>query len=216
MEGRLDDELAILNENILVCQSCLLKLAITMPDCQCSPAENYAKGEAYPNPPTSASFVQTALLSPSEKFSSRTIWYLWCTTELSPSYTKKPASASPMANPINGIIVTHFSFGSFFATHGFSTSPFLTRLEWKYLEGSGPACKADEEPKDDAGLELNWEEKGFVGGAGDISSPNGSSLSLCGVPGCIGVVAVKPPEAPLCSMSCCVPRRGVGAQTELY
>lgn len=78
------------------------------------------------------------------------------------------------------MIVTHFSFGSFFALHGCSTSPFLTRLEWKYLDGR--ARTADEEPKDDAGLELIGDEKGFVLGAGEMSSPNGL-LRLSGVPG---------------------------------
>ena len=149
-----------------------------------------------------------ALLSPSEKFSSKTSSYLWCTTEWSPSYTKKPASAKPIASPINGIIVTHFSFGFLFAIHGFSTSPFLTRLEWKYLGGSGPSRKADEEAEDDTGLEVNGVEKGLAGGAGSISSPKGSLLLLSGVPGRIGVVAVDTPEVPLYSMLYCVPQVG--------
>lgn len=96
--------------------------------------------------------------------------------------------ANPMANPINGIIVTHFSFGSTFAIHGFSTSPFRTRLEWKYLEGS--ARTAEEDPSDDAGRDVKGEEKGFDLGAGVISSPKGLFL-LSGVPGLIGVVAVE-------------------------
>ncbi len=48
-------------------------------------------------------------------------------------------------------MVTHFSLGSFFASHGFSTSPLCTLLEWKYLDGR--ALTAEEEPKEDAGLE---------------------------------------------------------------
>jgi hypothetical protein len=120
---------------------------------------------------------------------------LWCTTELIPSYIKKPAIANPTAKPIKGIMVTHFSFGSFFANHGRSTSPFFTRLEWKYLEGSPRT--ADDEPNDDAGLELKGEANGFafVLGAGDMSSPNGLLL-LSGVPGRIGVVAVETPLLP--------------------
>jgi hypothetical protein len=93
------------------------------------------------------------------------------------------------------MIVTHFSLGSTFAFHGWSTSPFRTRLEWKYLDGS-PALRADEEPNDDAGLELNGDENGFTLGAGEISSPNGLVL-LSGVPGRIGVVAVETADIPL-------------------
>ena len=87
------------------------------------------------------------------------------------------------------MIVTHFSLGSFFDLHGCSISPFRTRLEWKYLDGPRTA---DEEPKDDAGRELNGEEKGFARGFGVISSPKGFTL-LSGVPGRIGVVAVELP-----------------------
>jgi hypothetical protein len=85
--------------------------------------------------------------------------------------------------------VTHFSFGSTFDLHGCSTSPFRTLLEWKYL--CGRPRTADEEPNDDAGLELKGEEKGLpLPGAGEMSSPNGLLL-LSGVPGRIGVVAVE-------------------------
>jgi hypothetical protein len=94
-------------------------------------------------------------------------------------------------------MVTHFSLGSFFAIHGFSTSSFLTRLEWKYLEGRARA--AEEEPKDDVGLELTGEEKGFpLGAGGEISSPNGL-LRLSGVLGriCDGVVEVAEVALPL-------------------
>jgi hypothetical protein len=151
---------------------------------------------AYPNPPTSASFNQTFVFKPPEKSSLNTWQYLWCTTEDNPSYTKNPATAKPNANPINGIIVIHFSLGSFLSLHGCSTSPFLTRLEWKYLEGS--ARTAEEEPNDDAGLELKGEEKGFARGAGEISSPNGSlRVLLSGVPGRCGVVAVEMADRPL-------------------
>jgi len=92
------------------------------------------------------------------------------------------------------MMVTHFSLGSFFDRHGCSTSPFRTRLEWKYLEGR--ARTAEEEPNDDAGLELKGEEKGFERGACEISSPKGLAL-LSGVPGRIGVVAVEIEDAPL-------------------
>lgn len=95
--------------------------------------------------------------------------------------------------------MTHFSLGSTFASHGFSTSPFLTRLEWKYLEGA--ARTAEEEPKEDAGLEVLGEEKGFAFGplgVAEISSPNGL-LRLSGVPGriCEGVVEVAETALPL-------------------
>ncbi len=92
------------------------------------------------------------------------------------------------------MIVTHFSFGSFLSFQGCSTSPFRTRLEWKYLDGI--ARTADEEPNEDAGLELKGEEKGFALGAGEMSSLNGLLL-LSGVPGRIGVVAVETPETAL-------------------
>lgn len=90
--------------------------------------------------------------------------------------------------------MTHFSLGSFFSLQGCSTSPFRTRLEWKYLEGR--LRTADEEPKEEAGLEVNGEEKGFALGAGEMSSPNGLLL-LSGVPGRIGVVAVVEMALPL-------------------
>lgn len=91
--------------------------------------------------------------------------------------------------------MTHFSFGSTFALHGCSTSPFRTLLEWKYR--CGRPRTADEEPSEDAGLELKGEEKGLPRpGAGEMSSPKGLVL-LSGVPGRIGVVAVEMPEMAL-------------------
>lgn len=110
-----------------------------------------------------------------------------------------------MASPINGMIVTHFSFGSTLSIHGFSTSPLRTRLEWKYLEGPPPWI-ADEEPNDDAGLDVKGVENGLllVLGAGEISSPNGFPLTSgvpSGVPGLIVVVAVETKLPPLC----CIP-----------
>jgi hypothetical protein len=93
--------------------------------------------------------------------------------------------------------VTHFSFGSTFALHGCSTSPFRTLLEWKYR--CGRPRTADEEPNDEAGLEPKGEEKGLpLPGAGEMSSPNGLLL-LSGVPGRIGVgvVAVETADMPL-------------------
>jgi hypothetical protein len=169
---------------------------------------------SYPNPPTSASFVQIDESRPPEKSSLNTMQYLWCTTEDSPSYTKKPAIPNPNNNPMMGMIVTHFSFGSTFALHGCSTSPFRTLLEWKYL--CGRPRTADEEPKDDAGLELNGEEKGLPLGAGEMSSPKGLLL-LSGVPGRIGVVAVEMPEMALplyCALFSilCPPAREEGTQ----
>lgn len=92
-------------------------------------------------------------------------------------------------------MVTHFSLGSFFDRHGCSTSPFLTRRLWKYLEGMPPRI-ADEEPKEEAGRELKGEEKGLTRGAGEMSSPNGLLL-LSGVPGRMGVVAAETPEVSL-------------------
>lgn len=93
--------------------------------------------------------------------------------------------------------MTHFSLGSFFVRHGCSTSPLRTRREWKYLEGRERT--ADDEPNEDAGLELKGDEKGLPLGAGDMSSPNGLALPflLSGVPGRIGVVAVEMPETAL-------------------
>jgi hypothetical protein len=93
-------------------------------------------------------------------------------------------------------MVTHFSLGSTFDLHGCSTSPLRTRLEWKYLEGSPRT--ADDEPKEEAGLELKGEEKGlvFARGAGEISSVKGLLL-LSGVPGRTGVVAEETAETAL-------------------
>lgn len=86
---------------------------------------------------------------------------------------------------MSGIMVTHFSFGSLFFFQGWSTSPFLTLLEWKYLCGTAPRI-ADEEPKDEAGRELKGEANGFGRGAGEIPSSNGF-LTVSGVPGLMGL-----------------------------
>jgi hypothetical protein len=105
----------------------------------------------------------------------------------------------PKTKPTSGIIVTHFSFGSTFFSQGFSISPFLTLLEWKYLDGGGRAAEEDE-ATDDVGLEVKGDEKGlFVGGVGEISSKGFGWLLLSGVDGCIGVVvvAVEMPEGAL-------------------
>lgn len=110
--------------------------------------------------------------------------------------------------------MTHFSFGSFFDLHGCSTSPFRTRLEWKYLEGRERT--AEDEPNEDAGLEVKGEENGLALplGAGEMSSLNGLLVPLLsGVPGRIGVVAVDTPETALprywtlLSISSCSPMR---------
>src|SRR5277367_4418896 len=86
---------------------------------------------------------------------------------------------------MRGIMVTHFSFGSFLFFQGCSTSPFRTLLEWKYLCGIAPRM-ADEEPKDEAGLELKGEANGFGRGAGEMPSSNGF-LAVSGVPGLMGL-----------------------------
>lgn len=95
-----------------------------------------------------------------------------------------------------GIIVTHFSLGSFLLLHGCSTSPFRTLLEWKNLEGIPRT--ADDEPNDDGGLEVRGVPNGLLLplGAAEISSAKGSRL-LSGVPDRIGVVAVETAEVPL-------------------
>ena len=188
LEGWLNDEHAILNEDVLVSQGRLFEFAVTGIKVR-NGLFSSRRLVSYPNPPTSASFVQILVLRPDEKSSLMTGQYLWWTTDEIPSYTKNPAIANPNANPINGMMVTHFSFGSFLALHGCSTSPFRTLLEWKYLAGS--ARTADEEPREDAGLEVKGDEKGFVLGADEISSPKGLLL-LSGVPG-LGVVAAETP-----------------------
>lgn len=91
-------------------------------------------------------------------------------------------------------MVTHFSFGSFFDFQGCSTSPFFTRLEWKYRDVGGRT--ADDDPKDEAGREVYGVENGFALGIGEMSSPNGLLL-LSGVSGRTECVAVEPP-LPLC------------------
>jgi len=138
---------------------------------------------AYPNPPTSASFVQTSEFKPPEKLSLKTGQYLCWTTEWYPSHTKKAATPQPMSSPIIGKMVTHFSLGSFFDFHGWSTSPFFTLLEWKYLEGA--ARTLVEEPNDEAGLDCAGVPKGSVPilGAEEMPSrsPKGSATLLSGV-----------------------------------
>lgn len=49
--------------------------------------------------------------------------------------------------PSNGITVIHFSFLSGFSNHGLSTSPFGTRLEWKYLLVRGTFCPVAKKPE---------------------------------------------------------------------
>jgi len=98
------------------------------------------------------------------------------------------------------MMVTHFSFGSFFSLHGCSTSPFFTRLLWKNRDGPTLLRSAEEPPKEDAGRELYCESNGFPPGPAGTgvmpSSPNGFIL-LSGVPGRIGVVAAETCEASL-------------------
>src|SRR6266566_4622062 len=60
----------------------------------------------------------------------------------------------PMQMPRTGRIVTHFSLGSFFSSQGFTTSPFVTLLVWKYLWArSSKRARALDEPKLEGGLE---------------------------------------------------------------
>ena len=40
--------------------------------------------------------------------------------------------ARPRKMPIRGMMVTHFSRGSFFVSQGFSISPFFILRLWKY------------------------------------------------------------------------------------
>ena len=88
---------------------------------------------------------------------------------------RKPDSASPKKMPISGMIVTHFSFGSFTSSQGRSISPFLILLDRKYLGWSG-CWKPVVEPRAEAGIEPYGEAKGFGRGVGSIRS-------LSGVPG---------------------------------
>jgi len=92
-----------------------------------------------------------------------------------------------MPMPISGMMVTHFSFGSFRSSQGLSCSPFLIRREWKYL-GAGADWKPLEEPIADAGMEPYGDEKGFLTGAISIGS-------LSGVParGVVAAVVVVVP-----------------------
>lgn len=82
---------------------------------------------------------------------------------------------------MTGMMVTHFSLGSLRSSHGLSISPFLIRLEWKYLGGCTAWTPVDE-PYLDPGIEPYGEVKGFRG-ACEIGS-------LSGVPGLGVVVAV--------------------------
>lgn len=78
------------------------------------------------------------------------------------------------------MIVTHFSFGSTFDFHGWSTSPFFTLLEWKYRDGS----PREADPNGVAGLESNGEANGFDRGIRDVSPLFGFTwYLLSGVPG---------------------------------
>lgn len=75
-------------------------------------------------------------------------------------------------------MVTHFSLGSFLSSQGLSTSPFLTRLEWKYL--CWGIWSAVDEPAAETGMDPYGVVKGFALGAGVMAS-------LSGVPGRRGV-----------------------------
>lgn len=84
--------------------------------------------------------------------------------------------------PMMGIIVDHFSLGSFLVSHGFSISSLLILREWKY-RGGALVCKPVDDPIADAGIEPYGEANGFRGGARSIGS-------LSGVPGLGVFVAV--------------------------
>jgi hypothetical protein len=73
--------------------------------------------------------------------------------------------------------VTHFSFGSTFFSHGCSTSPFRTLLEWKYLGGGGRAAEEDDS-SDDAGLEVKGLEKGLFAMGAEEPSLKGLRCAL--------------------------------------
>lgn len=85
--------------------------------------------------------------------------------------------------PSSGRMVTHFSRGSLSSSHGFSTSPFLMRREWKYRwERSSWRCAA-REPKDEAGREGSGEAKGLLGrvaeeGAREMGGSMGESVPV--------------------------------------
>lgn len=71
-----------------------------------------------------------------------------------------------------GMIVTHFSLGSFFPRHGCETSPFRTRLLWKYFCGIPRMPEA--EPKEEAGRDPKGEANGLPLGAAEMLSLKGS------------------------------------------
>lgn len=101
---------------------------------------------------------------------------------------------------MTGKMVTHFSFGSLFPSHGFSISPFFTRREWKYLcpRVSKLRPTALESPKLEGGLDAAGVPNGFrpmlrcEDCDSTLSSPKGffsvfSVFSVSGVPGRKGV-----------------------------
>src|SRR5450432_253242 len=93
--------------------------------------------------------------------------------------------ARPRKRPIRGIIVTHFSLGSFFVFQGWVIVPFGTLLEWKYRWETPPRMAEEAE---ETGLELNGDEKGFGRGFGEMPSSNGFTfLPVSGVPGLMGL-----------------------------
>lgn len=86
-----------------------------------------------------------------------------------------------MKIPMSGIMVVHFCRGSFFSSHGFSTSSFLIRLEWKNLFGCASIPVVD--PMVDPGMEPYGVEKGFW-------RCTGSMRSFSGVPALVELAAV--------------------------
>lgn len=79
LDGCLDHEVAILDENVAIATSGLFKLAIAKQYVLVNRCENSVdiKKHAYPKPPTCTSFVQMLGSSPLLKSSSRTGQYLW-------------------------------------------------------------------------------------------------------------------------------------------
>lgn len=75
-----------------------------------------------------------------------------------------------------GMIVIHFSFGSFEVSHGLSTCPFFTRREWKYLP-----TPAEFTARDEFAAEADVDAYGVADPCG-VSNGLRFSLYALGVP----------------------------------
>jgi hypothetical protein len=114
------------------------------------------------------------------------------TTEFKPIHTKIAHMPTPMSSPAHGIMVTHFSRGSFFASHGFDTVPFLTLLLWKYRPGTrrfGCDENLAENPDVDPGTELA-EPYGTLSVIGEIGSEKSAVRGVAGTEGVEGRVSL--------------------------